>query len=95
MRDSEFEWDDRKAAANLARHGVSFEDARLAFDDRSAIEREDRRSSYGEARYILLGMVRGRLLAVSYTMRGERIRIISARVAEPFERRRYHESRNS
>ena len=91
MRDSEFEWDDRKAAANLARHRVSFEAARLACDDPYALEREDPREHYGEARYILLGMAQGRLLHVSYTTRRERIRIISARVAEPFERRSYHE----
>ena len=57
MRDDEFEWDDAKAATNLASHRVSFEDARLAFDDPFAVEREDRRESYGEERYILLGMV--------------------------------------
>jgi uncharacterized DUF497 family protein len=70
---------------------VSFEAARLAFSDVSAVVREDRRQDYGEERFILLGMVQERLLAVSYTMRGERVRIISARVAEPQERRRYHE----
>jgi hypothetical protein len=52
---------------------------------------KDRRQDYGEERFILLGMVQERLLAVSYTMRGERVRIISARFAEPQERRRYHE----
>lgn len=56
-----------------------------------AVVREDRRQDYGEERFILLGMVQERLLAVSYTMRGERVRIISARFAEPRERRRYHE----
>jgi uncharacterized DUF497 family protein len=49
------------------------------------------RQNYGEDRFILLGMVQGRLLAVSYTMRDERVRIISARFAESRERRRYHE----
>jgi uncharacterized DUF497 family protein len=46
---------------------------------------------YGEDRFILLGMVQEHLLAISYTMRGERVRIISARLAEPRERRRYHD----
>jgi uncharacterized DUF497 family protein len=91
MRDNEFEWDDRKAAANLARHRVSFEEARLAFDDPYAVEREDPRVRYSEARYILLGMAQDRLLHVTYTTRGERIRVISTRVPEPFERRSYHE----
>ncbi len=91
MLDDEFEWDDDKASANLAWHGVSFEFARLAFSDPFAVGREDRRENYGERRYVLLGMARGQLLHVAYAMRGERIRIISARRAEPRERRRYHE----
>jgi hypothetical protein len=92
MRDDEFEWDDAKAATNLASHRVSFEEARLAFSDPFAIGREDRRERYDEQRYIRLGIVRGRLLHIAYAMREDRIRIISARVAEPRERRRYHES---
>ena len=91
MKDHDFEWDVEKAARNLARHGVSFEAARLAFDDPFAVVREDRRRDYGEDRYILLGMVENHLLAVVYTQRDARIRIISARLAEPRERRRYHE----
>jgi uncharacterized protein len=91
MRDDEFEWDDRKAGANLARHGVSFEAARLAFADLLGVEIDDRRENYGEDRGVPLGIVRDRLLAVPYTLRDDRIRIISARPAEPFERRLYHE----
>jgi len=86
MKDHDFEWDDEKAARNLARHGVSFEAARLAFDDPFAVVREDRRRDYGED-----GMVENHLLAVVHTQRDARIRIISARLAEPRERRRYHE----
>jgi hypothetical protein len=91
MENDEFEWDDAKAAENLATHGLSFEAARLAFDDPFAVAREDRRHDYGEDRYILLGMVESRVLVVAYTPRGARVRIISARLAEPRERRRYHE----
>ena len=91
MKDHDFEWDDEKAARNLARHGVSFEAARLAFDDPFAVVREDRRRDYGEDRYILLGMVENHLLAVVHAQPDARIRIISARLAEPRERRRYHE----
>ena len=91
MRDDAFEWDDNKAAANLRAHGVSFDAARLAFDDVFAIHREDRRETYGEDRYSLLGMVDGRLFHVAYTYRGERKRIIMARGAEPYEKRLYHE----
>ena len=75
MQDDAFEWDDDKAARNLASHGVSFEAARLAFDDAFAVVREDSRQDYGEDRFILLGMVQERLLTVSYAMRGERVRI--------------------
>lgn len=91
MNDEDFEWDDAKALANLAKHKVSFEMARDAFADLFAIEYEDDRADYGEDRFILLGMVDGRLLAVVYTLRGDRVRIISAREAEPHERRHYHE----
>jgi uncharacterized DUF497 family protein len=91
MRDDEFEWDDSKAASNVAWHGVTSEVARLAFGDPFAVGREDRREEYGERRHILLGTARDQLLHVAYTIRGERVRIISARVAEPRERRRYHE----
>lgn len=92
MRDDEFEWDDRKAAANLRNHGVSFEAARLAFDDAFASEREDHREDDGEDRYALLGLVDGRLIFVAYTHRGDRKRIIMARGADAYERRLYHEA---
>ena len=70
---------------------MSFDAACLAFEDVFAVVREDRRQNYGEDRFILLGMVQERVLAVSYTMRNDRVRIISVRIAEPQERRRYHE----
>ena len=91
MRDGEFEWDDAKAAANFAKHKVSFHAARWAFADVFAVEREDDTEDYGEPRFNLLGMVEGRVLFVAYTVRGEIIRIISACEAEPYERRLYHE----
>jgi uncharacterized DUF497 family protein len=56
-----------------------------------AIEQVDDRENYGEERFTIIGMVENRLLFVAYTMRGENIRIISARGAEPHERRSYHE----
>ena len=51
----------------------------------------DNREDYGEDRYVIIGLVKNRLLFVAYTMRGKVIRIISARGAEPHERRQYHE----
>ena len=89
MRDDEFEWDDRKAARNFARHGVRFEMARQAFSDDFSFARDDDREDYGEERYNLLGLVNGYVLHVTFTYRGDRIRIISARGAEPHEQRRY------
>ena len=77
MEDEDFEWDDAKAAQNLASHGVSFEAAQLAFDDPFAVVREDRRQDYGEDRF------QDPLLAVVHAQRGARVRIISARLAEP------------
>jgi hypothetical protein len=86
-----FEWDAAKAARNEADHGVTFDVATLVFADPFALEWRDDREDYGEDRYVVLGMVDGRVLYVAYTMRGDAIRIISARGAEPNERRRYHE----
>ena len=91
MNEDAFEWDDAKATANYARHGVTFEAARLVFDDPFALDWFDDREDYSEERYATIGLVEGRLLYVAYTMRGDMIRIISARGAEPHERRKYHE----
>ncbi len=91
MANDDFEWDEAKAAANLAKHGVSFEQARTAFDDPFAIDFVDDREDYGESRLILFGMVENRLLVVAYTLKGDKVRVISAREAEPHERRKYHE----
>jgi putative transcriptional regulator len=86
-----FEWHPAKAAQNEADLAVSFEAARAVFDDPFALEWLDDREDYGEDQYIVIGMVDERLLYLVYTMRGDAIRIISARGAEPHERRRYHE----
>jgi len=88
MRNDHFEWDDAKAANNWRDHAVTFDMACVAFSDAFAVEIIDDRQDTTEERYVLLGMIENRLLFVSYTMRGERIRIISARRAEPFERRK-------
>ena len=91
MTNDDFEWDDNKAAENYAKHGISFEAAVRVFEDAFAIERLDDREDYGEDRYSILGMVDARLLYVAYTVRDGVIRIISARGAEPYEKRQYHE----
>jgi hypothetical protein len=91
MNDDDFEWDAAKADANYEKHGLRFEVARWVFEDVFAIERPDARFDYGEDRFLIIGVVEGRILAVSYTLRDDKIRIISARGAEPHERRAYHE----
>jgi len=91
MLDEFFEWDDIKAALNERKHAITFEMARLAFKDAFAVERVDTRHGDHEERFALIGMADNHLLFVSYTLRGERIRIISARRAQPHEQRRYHD----
>lgn len=86
----DFEWDEAKNHRNLARHGISFEEAARAFADRTLREVDDRHA-YGETRFRVYGMVAGRLLCVVYTMRGDRVRIISARRASRAERRTYRQ----
>jgi uncharacterized protein len=85
-----FEWDSDKASSNLAKHGVSFEEACTVFEDMQAVTAEDEAHSDGEARMITLGISSvSRLLLVVNTERGENIRIISARKPTPAERRFY------
>ena len=86
-----FEWDLKKAAANEAAHGITFEVGCNVFKDPFALEWLDDRADYGEDRFVIIGMVDSSVLYVAYTVRGDVIRIISARGAEPHERRRYHE----
>jgi uncharacterized protein len=86
----EFEWDPAKAAANLRKHDVLFETAIRIFSDAFLFEINE--EDFGdEMRYNIVGEVDGRLLHVTYTMRGEVYRIISARAAEPYERRKYYQ----
>lgn len=92
MSNSTFNWNDKKAASNLSKHGVSFEQAQQAFRDPFAVEFEDDRMDYGEERFILIGMATDNILVVVHTERHDKVWIISARKAEPQERRTYHES---
>ncbi|MDH3317482.1 MAG: BrnT family toxin [Gammaproteobacteria bacterium] len=89
-----FEWDATKAAANLRKHRVSFEDAARVFLDPNRIETLDGRDAYGEDRWKTVGMVEPALLVVVYTVRGTKsdiIRLISARKADAHERTQYRE----
>jgi uncharacterized DUF497 family protein len=91
-----FDWDPRKAEANRRKHKVSFAQARDVWHDALAIDELDNREHYAEERFNRIGMAEGRILVVTYTIRfdngDEIIRIISARPAEPRERRKYHEA---
>jgi uncharacterized DUF497 family protein len=85
-----FEWDPEKARRNFAKHGVSFEDAATAFGDPLSITRFDPDHSDDEDRFLLLGATHiGQLVVVAHTDRGDRVRIISARMATRRERRTY------
>jgi len=85
----EFQFDPAKAAGNLRKHGVSFSDAEGVFMDPLALHRLDP-DSEGEERFVAVGAgSAGRLLVVVYTLRGETIRLISARRASPAEARAY------
>jgi uncharacterized DUF497 family protein len=86
----DFEWDTAKERANRTKHGVDFRTAARVFLDPYVIEFEDTDSA-DELRFNAIGVVDGRMLFVSYAMRGAVVRIISARGAEPHEKRRYHE----
>lgn len=91
--DLQFEWDSAKATSNLQIHGIDFEDAARVFYDPERIERFDARANYSEDRFLTVGVVGSVELAVVYTMRGEVIRIISARKAESYERIEYWKNR--
>ena len=87
-----FEWDPRKAAANARKHGVTFDEATTVFGDPQAMLVEDPDHSLDELRYLLLGLsTRDRLLVVAFVERPPRTRLISARRATRYERRRYEE----
>jgi uncharacterized protein len=89
-----FEWDPEKAEANLKKHGVTFSEVEPVFSDESAITIPDDESDVTERRFVTIGMgLKARILVVVYCCRSEKIRIISARVAEPRERRTYEETR--
>jgi uncharacterized protein len=89
----EFVWDFRKGMTNRMKHGVSFEEAVSAFHDPLSSTILDEAHSADEPRFLLIGRSWGdRLLVVAHVDLGERIRIISARVATPRERRSYEET---
>ncbi len=89
----DFEWDPQKAASNADKHGLDFGEAATVFEDPLAAIFDDEWHSGEEAREIIIGhSAQGRLLTVCFTERESAVRIISARVATPRERRDYEEN---
>ena len=87
-----FEWDPKKATTNTRKHGVTFQEAATVFGDSLAITFNDPDHSMNENRYITFGLsFQKRLIVVSHTERGDRIRIINARLMDRKERRIYEE----
>ena len=91
-----FQWDDKKAAANRAKHGVSFEEAKSVFYDDDALLRSDDEHSNDEDRFVLLGLSANlRVLVVCHCHResDEVVRLLSARKADRSERQQYEARR--
>ena len=89
-RNDRFEWDESKDQLNQAKHGLCFRDVCRAFDDPNGIDAPDDR--HAEERWVLIAQIPLTTLVVTvvYSERGERDRIISARVATGAEERTYH-----
>ena len=88
----EFEWDQTKAATNVSKHAVSFDEAKTVFDDPLYVDFYNPDHSLNEHRYITIGeSEQRRLLMVSYTEIGDTIRIVSSREVTPSERKQYEE----
>ena len=83
----EFEWDEAKRLRTIARRGIDFLDAALLFDGRELLTVPSPRA--GEERWLSVGALEGRLVAVVWTWRGDRLRIVTARRARDEEKRRY------
>ncbi|WP_441004124.1 BrnT family toxin [Pseudocolwellia agarivorans] len=96
MDDIKFEWDPAKASANIKKHGVSFDEAQSVFFDSYARLIPDPDSSFGEERFIILGLssdFKALVVCHCYREPDDNIRIISARKADKFERKQYEEYR--
>ena len=83
-------WDEAKRQDNIENHGIDFVDAVEVFDGDILVV-EDDRFAYGERRFIALGLMKGIVIAVVYTERGDNVRIISARKATRYEEKKYFE----
>lgn len=83
-----FEWDERKRLSNIIKHGIDFDDVDEVFADPQGYDAPSK-GEYGERRSVRNGALRGAIVTVVYTKRGDNVRIISARAARKEERARY------
>lgn len=84
----DLEWDTKKRTRNLEKHGIDFIDAQEVFEQAHVVSRSDRK---GERRYTAIGKVGNSIITVAYTVRRDKVRIISARKARRYEREKYRE----
>jgi hypothetical protein len=89
----EFEWDEAKRKANLAKHGLDFGNA-IEFQWEDAVTWPDLRKHYGEERFLALGLFRGRVHSIAYAERSGVTRVISFRRAERREVKRYEQEKD-
>ena len=86
-----YEWDESKRSLARAKHGVDFSDA-YDFEWETARTTLDHRRDYGEERFVTFGYISGRLHALAWTPRGEKIRIVMLRKANARERKLYEQT---
>lgn len=84
----DYEWDDAKRKTNVRKHGIDFVDV-PGLSEGYTITMEDTRFPYNESRFVTIGLLKGRVVAVAHTEHGEKIRIISARKATKHEELSY------
>jgi uncharacterized protein len=89
LRGRKFEFDERKRQENITKHGLDFNTAKRVFEDESVFVFESPQE-HDEKRYVAIGKISERILAVIFTFRGHNIRIISARMARIKERELWH-----
>ncbi len=87
----EFVWDEKKRKATIRERGLDFADAKVVFSG-TTFTFEDDRFDYGEQRFITMGLLRGRVIVIAHTERGETIRIISMRKATKHEQEIYFQN---
>ena len=93
--DLDFAWDEDKAAANVKKHGISFQEAKAVFGDPFSVTINDPAHSVSEYRFVDIGAsTSGMILAVAYAERGQKIRLVSCRKATKAERKIYEERKD-